>query len=136
MNFPTAIKTCYGKYATFSGRASRSEYWFFLLFLYVAIFALAIVSAVFSGPDIGTESSPGGSAAIGLVGVLAMIMLLGSFLPLLAVSVRRIHDTGASGWWVLLWTIGLVSLIWACIPGQPGNNRFGPDPLAKGPTPT
>ena len=90
------------KYATFQGRARRKEYWFFVLASYV----LTVV-AMFIHPA--------------LYGLLS----LGFLLPSIAAGVRRMHDTDRSGWWLLL---PIANLVFLCLPGNPGANRFGPSP--------
>lgn len=97
MDFLQAIKSCLGQYATFSGRASRSEYWWFFLFQVLA----SLVSSVL------------GDA---INGVVVLLLLL----PALAVGARRLHDIGRSGWWQLLMLTGigyLVLLYWWAQPG-------------------
>ena len=81
MDFVTAVKTCFGKFATFEGRACRSEYWFFTLFLMLGSLVLTTLDIV-----LGT-------------GVLSTIFSLIILIPSIAVSVRRLHDTDRSGWW-------------------------------------
>jgi uncharacterized membrane protein YhaH (DUF805 family) len=101
MDFMTAVKTCFAKYATFSGRASRSEYWWFFLFYFIVAMVLAMVSTTLYA-----------------IGVLAMV------LPIIAVGARRLHDIGKSGWFLLLGLIPLVNLIllyWAVQPSGPQN---------------
>jgi uncharacterized membrane protein YhaH (DUF805 family) len=119
MNFQQAIASCFRNYVTFSGRAPRSEFWFWVLFVILVAIALGILDrALFPDNDV----SP-----------LATIWNLAVFLPGLAVAVRRLHDTDHSGWWILIWftLIGIiVLLVWYCTKGTPGKNRFGPDPLA------
>lgn len=115
MDFITAVKTCFGKFATFQGRAARSEYWFFTLFLFLGQLVLGFV-------DMATG-----------IGVLGSIFILVCLIPTLAVTVRRLHDTDRSGWWALLMLIPLIGnivlLIWFCARGTAGDNRFGGDPL-------
>jgi uncharacterized membrane protein YhaH (DUF805 family) len=101
MNFFEAIGSCLGKYATFEGRASRAEFWWFALFMLIVEVATALVSQK--------------------VGIVAQLVLL---LPNLAVSVRRIHDTDHSGWFVLL---PFVNLFFVCQQGTSGPNRFDDD---------
>lgn len=103
-----AIKSCFRNYATFSGRASRAEYWWFSLFAFVVYIVLFFLGK------------------IGLV--LAIIAVLALIVPGLAVAVRRLHDTGRSGWW---WFIGLVPfvggiilLVFMVLPSQ-GPNSYG-----------
>jgi uncharacterized membrane protein YhaH (DUF805 family) len=114
MNFGDAIKSGFGNYVTFSGRAARSEFWYWALFTFIANIAAGIVDA-----------------AIGL-GLLGILVSLGLLLPSIAVAVRRLHDIDRTGWWYLLvfTGIGIILLIvWACMKGTTGSNRFGPDPL-------
>ena len=107
------------KYATFEGRARRSEYWYFMLFYFLAIVALAIVDVI-----VGTYSEEGG------FGLLSGLFMLATILPSLAVTVRRLHDTDRSGWWVLINLVpilgALVLLVFTVLDSQPGANRFGP----------
>ena len=109
------------KYATFEGRARRAEYWYFVLFYALSIVALAIVDGV-----VGTFSEEIG------IGLLSGIFVLATFVPTLAVTVRRLHDTDRSGWWVLLDLVPfigvLVLFVFTVLDGQPGANRFGPNP--------
>lgn len=115
MDFITAIKTGFTKFAGFQGRAIRSEYWYFILFVMLGSAVLALIDAV-----VGT-------------GVLSLIFTLVTLIPTIAVSVRRLHDTDRSGWWYLLFLVPLVGavvlLIWFCARGTNGANRFGEDPL-------
>lgn len=117
MDFVTAVKTCLGKYATFQGRAARSEYWYFTLFMFI----LNLISGVIAG------------ASLGVLAVLPMVLMIALFLPSLAVSVRRLHDLDKSGWWVLIILIPvigfLILLFWACKRGTEGQNMYGSDPL-------
>ena len=114
MTFGKDIAACLAKYATFGGRARRSEYWYFVLFFTVVSYvALGAGMALF---DTG----------IGLV--LYYIVVLGLALPLTACLVRRLHDTNRSGWWywIILTGIGAIPLfIWLCMKGTPGDNNYG-----------
>ena len=120
MNFTDAVASGFRHYATFSGRASRSEYWYWVLFIMIGgIVTLILDHAVFSDSDF----SP-----------LNTIFNLVTFLPSLAVGVRRLHDIGRTGWWVLiaLTIIGVIVLIvWACQKSDPGPNAYGPEPVAR-----
>jgi uncharacterized membrane protein YhaH (DUF805 family) len=93
MGFGHAVATCFRKYVTFSGRARRPEYWWFMLFVVLCSFAASIVDAIVFG--VGTDEEPG-------LEVFGPIVSLVTFLPLLAVGWRRMHDTGKSGWYLLL----------------------------------
>ena len=108
------------KYATFSGRARRKEFWlFYLAWLILAVIAfgidMVIGSRVFE---------------IGFVGIVNAALVC----PYLAVSVRRLHDTNKKAWWLLMYLIPVIGWIWLtvlfCFKGMEGENRFGPDPLA------
>ena len=119
MDFVSAVKTCFNKYVTFSGRAVRSEFWYFILFLLTGhLITWQLDSMLFPT----SAYSP-----------LSSIFSLVTFLPNLAVSVRRLHDIDKSGWWVLLSFIPVIGtiilIIWFCKAGTPGPNRFGPDPM-------
>jgi uncharacterized membrane protein YhaH (DUF805 family) len=114
MSLVDAVKTCFAKYVTFSGRARRSEYWWWALFY-------LIVAVIFSG--IGTAAH---APALGLVTILIL-------LPTLAVTIRRLHDTNRSGWWILIGLIPIVGsiilLVFTVQDSTPGpNNTYGPNP--------
>jgi uncharacterized membrane protein YhaH (DUF805 family) len=108
------------KYAVFSGRARRSEYWYFVLFSTIASVLLMIVDSV-----LGTKTATG-------MGLLGGLYSLGVLVPSLAVSVRRLHDTNRSGWWlliVLLPLLGLIALlVFMVLDSQPEENQYGPNP--------
>lgn len=115
------------RYFDFQGRSRRREYWMFILgyILFVAVMALVMIA--FNG---GSSSDPSGLAIIpAAVIVLALLALI---IPSLAVQVRRFHDRDMSGWFVLLNLVpylgGLIVLVFMCLPGTRGPNRFGPDP--------
>lgn len=96
MTFTDSIKTCINKYATFSGRAPRSEFWWFALFN--AIVSIC-AQAAFFGIGLGLGGVKGAALATNICSVLVLLLF---FVPSLAVAVRRLHDTGHSGWWVML----------------------------------
>ena len=126
MTFADAVKTVLSKYADFTGRARRSEYWWFVLFTVLVGFAASIIDSI-----LGTRNSTG----TGLVAGLANLALL---LPSLAVGARRLHDTGRSGWWLLLIfaiLIGwIILIVWYCQDSDAGDNQYGPSPKAGGPS--
>ncbi len=93
----------------FNGRARRSEYWYFVLFNYMILFSFAFIGGLIQMP------------------LLSSIYSLAVFIPTVAVSVRRMHDVGKSGWYCL---IPIYNLILACQEGYRGNNEYGPDPKA------
>lgn len=153
MGFEQAVASCLRKYANTRGRASRSEFWWFYLFAWSASFAAALLSVAFA-------NAPGISAAVVLFSGAVRIGLL---IPVVAASVRRLHDTDRSGWWIavpflllvplgimfnqekdlsqsahteaiflfslLLLGVLVLLLVWLCMKGTMGVNRFGPDPL-------
>ena len=114
MSFPDAVRTALSKYATFSGRARRSEYWWFTLFTVIVYVATSIIDAV-----IGKE-------------VVTLLASLAFLLPALAVTVRRLHDTSRSGWWILIGIVPLVGaivlLVFEVQDSHPGTNAYGPSP--------
>lgn len=130
----------YRRYFDFSGRSRRKEYWmFFLLFVivYAVAFALMFAGGYSMTPGLATTAPPaemGGMTMLGF-GILA-IFVLASIIPAIAVQIRRFHDQDRSGWFVLLNFIpylgSLVVLVFMCLEGTRGPNRFGPDP--KDPT--
>ena len=105
------------RYADFSGRSRRKEYWMFVLFVVIVYVVLALLG-----------SALGETAATALLGIFA----LGILIPSIAVQVRRFHDQGKSGWFVLLGFIplvgGLIVLVFMCLEGDQGPNEYGPDP--------
>ncbi|HKO12913.1 MAG TPA: DUF805 domain-containing protein [Acidobacteriaceae bacterium] len=111
------------KYAQFSGRSRRKEYWMFTL-------VNMIVWAVLYGA--GMVALLNSSSSLGMLVFLACgAYALAALIPCLSVSVRRLHDTNKSGWWLLLCLIplgGLVILVFCCIEGDPGPNQYGPSP--------
>lgn len=115
------------RYAGFQGRASRAEFWqFTVVMTVVVIVALIIDAALISGPD--STAHP-----------LAGLVVLAHILPSLAVSVRRLHDTDRSGFFLFINLIPLIGvvllLVWACEAGTAGANGFGPDPRGGSPQP-
>tara|TARA_B110000971_G_scaffold48533_1_gene48581 strand:- start:27 stop:446 length:420 start_codon:yes stop_codon:yes gene_type:complete len=123
MNFGQSITACFSKFSTFSGRASRSEFWWFYLFFTLMSWAASIVGAVTLG--IGMEAG-----ATALSTVLQLIFLL----PWLAVASRRMHDINKSGWWILIMFTGIgvfLLIYWWAKQGDNAENRFG-DPVLQG----
>jgi uncharacterized membrane protein YhaH (DUF805 family) len=110
------------KYAEFTGRARRTEYWMFALFNFLIYVVLAVI-----------DTKAGLMNPLGL-GVLSGLYSLAVFVPSLAVSVRRLHDTDRSGWWLLILLVPLIGaivfLVFMLLDSQPGENRHGPSPKA------
>lgn len=117
MNFQQAIQSGFSYYANFRGRARRSEFWYWQLFLMVG----GLVAELFDY-GAGLRMSP-----------FSSLFWLATIIPDLAVYVRRLHDTDRSGWWLLLFFVPLIGaivlIVWFCTRGSHGYNRFGPDPL-------
>ncbi len=124
MDMVEAVKTVLSQYATFSGRAARPEYWWWVL----AIFLLSIVIQAIDGavvaPLLGFPRF-GVNAGQPLSAVVSLAILV----PSIAVGVRRLHDSGRSGWWLLIGLIPvvgwLVLLYWLVQPTENGHNRYG-----------
>lgn len=131
MTFGQAVRTVFSKYATFSGRAPRSEFWWWALFTWLGNIVLSMVDSMLFGT---VEVVPGAFSAHTSTPIFSSIFALVTLLPSLAVAVRRLHDTDHSSWWLLLWFIPVVGwivlLVWFVTEGSRGDNRFGPDPLA------
>jgi len=146
MGFVAAVKTCFRKYFTFSGRASRSEFWYWWLFTMIVQFVFDLIGNL-------SGASP---ILLGTTSTLVLGVSAALWIPSITVMSRRLHDIGRSGWWQLLalgtlvlggglgW-LGLstipavivvmagavVLFVWTVRRGTPGDNRFGPDPLAQ-----
>jgi uncharacterized membrane protein YhaH (DUF805 family) len=120
----------YRRYADFSGRSQRKEYWMFYLFVVIVYVILSLIMSMGAptvDPVTGEVSGGGVMATIGLV--LIGLFWLGTIIPALAVSIRRMHDQDRSGWWIL---VPIANIIFLFIDGTPGPNRFGPDPKGRG----
>jgi len=166
MSFIEAIKTCFAKYVTFSGRARRSEHWYFFLFINLVVIVLYIwLSASIVGPMMEymeAGGDPQDAEAVSEVvsnfryspaSISMIIFWLATLLPIIAVQIRRMHDTGRSGWWSMtywggfllmfapfikpfisfpLFFIGAIWFIYlACQDSQPGDNVYGPNPKGE-----
>lgn len=141
MTFSDAVRTCLReKYVTFSGRAPRSEYWWFILFTYLVMIVLTIILAAVTGGFASFQNPDGPGAAAILIMIVFGIFALGIILPSIAVTVRRFHDYNLSGWWYLgaivagfIPFVGFLASIAAFVitvlKGTDGPNNFGPDPL-------
>jgi len=119
----------YFKYAQFNGRADRKEFWYFFLFYIVVYTLLAIVDGIAFGGNV-SMAQDGFSASSS--GPLQAIFALGSFIPMLAVTFRRLHDINKTAWWILLGLIPLVGtiilIIWYARKGDPAPNTYGDAP--------
>jgi uncharacterized membrane protein YhaH (DUF805 family) len=118
MTMIEATKACFSKYVTFSGRARRAEYWWFVLATILVSIVLGFIDAVIG---------------FGEFGLLSNIWSLAVFLPTLAVGARRLHDTDRSAWWLLIMLLPIIGwivlIVFYAQRGTDGPNRFGADPL-------
>ena len=117
MDFQTSIKTCFSKYADFSGRALRSEFWWFVLFTFLGGIVTVIIDVMILGYSIESY------------GPINLIFTIAIILPSFAVTARRLHDINKSGWWQLLiiTIIGILLLIiWNATQGENKKNIYGP----------
>ncbi|SRR6056297_14816 len=123
MGFQDAVRSCFQKYIVITGRAPRSEYWWWVLFVILGSLAAGLLDSLLFGS--------GENAA----NVLEPLFGLAVFLPSICVGGRRLHDRDMSAWWLLLMLIPLIGqlvlLVIYLFPGTPGPNRFGPDPLGR-----
>ena len=122
MRFTQAAKSFFSKYADFSSRSSRSEYWYAYLFILLVSAGLAFVEGLlFLFPE--SEDS-----------ILVLIFQVGIIIPSVAIVVRRLHDTNRSGWWYLIvfTIIGIIPIFyWLCKAGDDGENNYGSNPLTN-----
>ena len=109
------------KYAVFSGRSRRKEYWYFILFAAIISIVLSIIDGLIGAYD----------RTVG-VGLLSSIFSLAVLIPSIAVTVRRLHDIDRTGWWVLISLVPLIGwivlLVFTVQDSTPGSNRYGPNP--------
>jgi len=142
MGFGAAVKSVFGKYASFTGRAPRSEFWWFYLFAVVVSLVLNVIDVALGwvvdvGSDTPADSSPFLSFFNADIGALSTVWAVVLILPYISVMVRRLHDTDRSGWWwwiQLIPCVGfIVLLVFVLLPGTRGDNRFGRDMLGSQP---
>lgn len=111
-------------YANFNGRARRSEYWYYTLMNIILIIGLQVLIFLAAMSQLGVVSM--------ILGAVYLIYALGTLVPSLAVAVRRLHDVGKSGWFILISLIPLIGGIWLlvlmCTDSMPGENEYGPNP--------
>jgi uncharacterized membrane protein YhaH (DUF805 family) len=124
MNFSEAIQSGFSNYFNFSSRAQRSAFWYWILFTVVG----AQIASVVDWATFGME--------LGKISPISGIFNLLTCIPCVSVGVRRLHDIGRSGWWLLLVFLVLIGWIvlvyWWCQQGEAGTNRYGPNPLGGG----
>jgi uncharacterized membrane protein YhaH (DUF805 family) len=135
LSFAEAVSTCFRKFADFRGRATRPEFWWFVLLYYIVILA-PVVAFLFISQDSdsfnqATFDDPGSNGTGLVFGLILSVAVIAMLIPYMAAGVRRLHDMGKSGWW---WLIGLVPFGWIVLlvflasEGDRGWNRYGPPP--------
>ena len=126
MGFSEALRSFWVNYRNFEGRARRSEYWLIQLFLVVTNFAAAAIDFALMNGDVERFIANGGGGIVGLIWILATIV------PALAVLVRRLHDTGRSGWWALIGFVPLAGaialLVFTVADSEARQNSYGSSP--------
>jgi len=134
MDFAHATKSFWSNYAAsltvlFSGRSRRSEYWFIQLFLVLTNLAAAVIDLVLLGGDFDRFLANGGGGIVGLIWILITIV------PAIGVLVRRLHDTGKSGWWALIGFVPIVGtivlLVFTVQDSEAAENTYGVSPKAQ-----
>ncbi|WP_138469398.1 DUF805 domain-containing protein [Poseidonocella sp. HB161398] len=134
MGFAGAVGTCLRKYATFAGRAPRSEFWWFALFVYGGLTVCGLIDLALFGETVTVETETVSSVQsetqfAPFSSVYGLLVLL----PYISVTVRRLHDIGRNGWWYWIMLVPLVGfivmLVWMLTGGTPGPNRYGENPL-------
>ena len=136
MSFGQAVRTCIDKYATFDGRATRSEFWWWYLFTVliglIGYIPLMILGLLAASSDSGTSSATGILGIILVVlWIIWIVLVIALMIPTLAVGCRRLHDRGQSGWLQLLLLVpcgNIVLLVFWVMEGTPGDNAYGPKP--------
>lgn len=128
MSMMDAVKSVFNKYADFTGRARRSEYWYWYLFTLISSLAILFLAVPFAI----AESEVG----LSIVGLLLMVWFIGTIIPTLAVVVRRLHDTGRSGWSYFISLIPIagpiILIIWLVEDSHTGPNQWGANPKGIG----
>ena len=116
------------RYADFQGRSTRMEFWMFFLFVMIVMIVLQVLLGIMFASSMSVDPQTGvvTGGGIGIAAVIIWVFYLAILVPSIAVGVRRMHDQDKSGWFIL---IPIANLVFYCLPGTPGPNRFGPDPL-------
>ncbi|MCB1357125.1 MAG: DUF805 domain-containing protein [Maritimibacter sp.] len=130
MGFVSAVGTCFGKYATFSGRAPRSEYWWWTLFIFLGSFVHSLVAHVLLKPYVAAGLDTLSMPELVQVIVVASSFWVATLLPSFAVTVRRLHDTGRTGAWIMApWVLNGLSF-WGAMIARPDQIRaLGLEPI-------
>ncbi len=129
MNFTAAIRSFWSRFADFKGRSRRSEYWYVQLFLVVTNLAVAGIDLALMDGDLDRFIANGGGGIVGLIWIFATIV------PALAVLIRRLHDTGRTGWWALVGLVpfvgAIVLLVFTVSDSSNEENKYGTSPKAS-----
>lgn len=125
------IDTLKNRYAAFKGRATRSEYWYFLLFSIIIALILTALDSMIINPLLGIQPL----VETARTGILGTLFSFGTLIPSVALAIRRLHDIGKSGWWILLGVIPIVNIIGIFVllyffikDSQPSENLYGTNP--------
>jgi len=126
MDFQDAVTAGFQRYFTFAGRATRSEYWFYTLFVLLVAFVINMIHMT-----LGTALGFNNQNSIYIYAFITIYLV--AYIPLIPLTVRRLHDKGRSGWWFFLTFVPVIGaailIIWFCQKGTEGPNDYGPDPL-------
>ncbi len=134
MTFGQSIRKCFGVYNTLlAGRASRSEFWWFQVpFLAIYVIAFVLTAMIVPGLETGSSTAIGSMILLGVLLLVADLYAVAAMIPAVAVLVRRLHDTGRSGWWYWIAIVPLIGwiilLIFLVQKGTNGANPYGSDP--------
>ena len=125
------VDTLKNRYAAFKGRATRSEYWYFMLFSIIIALILTALDSMIINPLLGIQPV----VETARTGILGMLFSIGTLIPSVALAIRRLHDIGKSGWWILLGVIPIVNIIGIFVllyffikDSQPSENLYGANP--------
>jgi len=129
MSYLEAVKAGFTNYAKFNGRASRSEFWWFLLFVVIVYAVLYAIIGIFGGFTVTDANGVDSMSVTGVPFFILAIFWIALLLPVVGIQFRRLHDANHSAWWWLIGFVpfgGIVLIIFLVTPGTAGDNRFGP----------
>lgn len=129
MKFTESVKEFFSRYTDFRGRTPRSGYWWVVLFLVLGSFAMWALDMVFFQGMYPQDLLDQG------LGPVSLLFIAATFIPNLALGFRRLHDTNRSAWWLLIGLVpfagAVVLIVFYLLPSTPGDNNYGPNPLAS-----